>query len=165
MLLLFLFAGILLTIVFIGSKTITNVLEKNDSQTEMIMGIVVVTAISALMTLLYILAVGFKFMKLADPKQALGLPDGSIRAMIALILIMVFVMFGIYLFRSVGYGFTVTLRGGIKPDSLKTVNLDQYKQFSGAISVEFDKKDSTYSIIRPKSSIGTIRAHLGISGR
>jgi hypothetical protein len=40
-------------------------------------------------------------MNLTDPKQALGLPEGSIRAMIALVLIMVFIIFGILLFRKV----------------------------------------------------------------
>jgi hypothetical protein len=68
------------------------------------MGILVVFSIAALMTVLFILAAGFSAMSLADGKQALGLPEGSIRAMIALILVMVFIIFGIYLFRMVGYG-------------------------------------------------------------
>jgi hypothetical protein len=74
-------------------------------QPEIGMGLVIVSAIAIMMTLLFILAAGFTSMKLNDPKQPLGLPEGSIRAMIALILIMVFIIFGIHLFRVVGGGY------------------------------------------------------------
>jgi hypothetical protein len=68
---------------------------------ELMTGILVVFSIAALMTVLFILAAGFSSMNLTDPKQALGLPEGSIRAMIALVLIMVFIIFGIFLFRKI----------------------------------------------------------------
>jgi hypothetical protein len=83
---------------------------KNLSVTdELQIGFLVVGAIATFMTLLFILAAGFSAMNLTDPKQALGLPEGSIRAMIALILILVFVIFGIYLFHMTGTGTTVYL--------------------------------------------------------
>src|SRR5262245_50949345 len=69
---------------------------------EIQFGFMLVIAIIALITLLFIVAAGFAHLKLTDPKQALGLPEGSVRSMIALILIMVFIIFGIYLFRKVG---------------------------------------------------------------
>jgi len=69
---------------------------------ELMMGILIVFSIATLMTVLFLLAAGFSSMDLTDPKQALGLPEGSIRAMIALVLIMVFILFGIFLFRKVG---------------------------------------------------------------
>jgi uncharacterized protein YxeA len=71
---------------------------------EIRMGILVVGSIATLMNVLYLVAAGFSEIQLTDAKQALGLPEGSIRAMIALILIMVFIIFGIYLFRSVSAG-------------------------------------------------------------
>ncbi len=69
---------------------------------ELMMGLLVVFSITTLMTVLFILAAGFNLMRLTDEKQALGLPRGSIRAMISLVLIMVFIIFGIFLFRKVG---------------------------------------------------------------
>jgi hypothetical protein len=54
----------------------------------------------ALMIVLFLMAVGFSRLGLSDPQQALGLPEGSIRAMIALFLIMVFITFGLYLYRT-----------------------------------------------------------------
>jgi hypothetical protein len=72
---------------------------------EIQLGLLVVIAIIALITLLFIVAAGFAHLQLADKRQALGLPDGSIRAMIALILVLVFIIFGIYLFRLTGTGY------------------------------------------------------------
>jgi hypothetical protein len=75
---------------------------KANLDPEIQMGVLVVVAMATLMAVLFVLAAGFSSMNLTDPKQALGLPEGSIRAMIALSLIMVFIIFGIYLFRKVG---------------------------------------------------------------
>jgi hypothetical protein len=77
---------------------------KTNANDEIQMALVIVGGIATLMTILFVLAAGFSAMKLADNKQALGLPEGSIRAMIALVLIMIFIIFGIYLFRMIGTG-------------------------------------------------------------
>ena len=47
------------------------------------------------------MAAGFASLGLATPQHALGLPEGSIRALIALFLIMIFIMVSIHLFRTV----------------------------------------------------------------
>src|SRR5205807_3929303 len=67
---------------------------------------------------LFTVAAGFSAMKLTDPKQALGLPEGSIRAMIALVLIMIFIIFGIYLFRNVSGGIYNLLETKAAPPDL-----------------------------------------------
>jgi hypothetical protein len=97
------FLGVLILLIAAGSFLIYSFTKKGASD-ELQMGLLVVVAIAALMTVLFIIAAGFSAMSLTDPKQALGLPEGSIRAMIALVLVMVFIIFGIYLFRMVGYG-------------------------------------------------------------
>ena len=76
--------------------------------TEIEIGIIIVIAVAALMLLLFIMAAGFTILNLSDGKQALGLPEGSIRAMIALILVLVFIICGTYLFRLVGTGYATT---------------------------------------------------------
>lgn len=73
---------------------------------EVQLGLVIVLAVVLMMALLFIMAMGFQKVNLSDPRQALGLPEGTIRALIALILIMLFVIVGIYLFRVVGEGLT-----------------------------------------------------------
>jgi uncharacterized protein YxeA len=127
---LIIFAVLLLVLIVTGGFFIFRAFNYDSNQAELVMGIVVVTAIVALMTLLYIFAVGFNSMGLTDKRQALGLPDGSIRAMIALILIMVFIIFGIYLFRNVAYGFNTTLESAISYDSLKRIDLEKYKDLT-----------------------------------
>lgn len=105
---------------------------------EIEMGLMVVTAIAALMTLLFTVAAGFSIMGLTDARQPLGLPEGSIRAMIALILIMVFIIFGIYLFRMVGAG-TYNYIGNIpnKPDPAN---------FSDKIAFARNPDNNTYDV-------------------
>jgi len=86
----------------------------------------IVFAIVWFMALLFLMAAGFSRMGLADNKQALGLPEGSVRSMIALMLIMVFIIFGIYLFNRTGSGFWIRL-----PDSVGKPNFNTapYKTF------------------------------------
>lgn len=137
------FAGLLLLLVGVGGFLIWKVFNVDSEMPELLMGIFVVTAIAALMTLLYILAAGFKFMGLTDPNQPLGLPDGSIRAMIALILIIVFIIFGFYLYRNVGAGVSFELEKNISADSLKHVNMDKYKDMQPQV---IRSTDSTFTI-------------------
>ena len=71
---------------------------------ELQMSLVIVAAIVVFMSVLFLVAAGFSVMGLTDPRQALGLPEGSIRSVIALLLIMIFIIFGIHLFRVVANG-------------------------------------------------------------
>jgi hypothetical protein len=99
--LVWLFVLALFLVVVGGGVLIYFFTTKTTADPEVMMGILVVVAIATLMAVLFIVAAGFSSMSLTDPKQALGLPEGSIRAMIALVLIMVFIIFGIHLFRKV----------------------------------------------------------------
>lgn len=90
-----------LIVIIVGSGFVLSFFQARNADPEVMMGAVIVLSIATLMTVLFILAAGFSAMDLTDPKQALGLPEGSIRAMIALVLIMVFIIFGILLFRKV----------------------------------------------------------------
>ncbi len=137
------FAGLLLLLVGVSGYLVWRIFQDTDKMPELLMGVFVVTAIAALMTMLYLLAAGFKFMDLTDRTQPLGLPDGSIRAMIALILIIAFIIFGFYLYRSVGDGVSTVLEKNISADSLKNVNMNRYKNLQPQI---IQVTDSTYTI-------------------
>ena len=65
------------------------------------MGMVVVFAIIVLLIVLTATAAVFYRLNLTDPRQPLGLPEGSVRALIALFLIMVFIIMSAYLFRTI----------------------------------------------------------------
>ncbi|MBL0346634.1 hypothetical protein [Candidatus Villigracilis affinis] len=56
-----------------------------------------VSAVGLLISLAF-LAVSFSALELSDRNQALGLPEGSVRALIALLLIILFVVISIYLY-------------------------------------------------------------------
>jgi len=71
---------------------------------EIKIGLVIVLAIAILLILLYIIVIGFSHYNLTDHNEALGLPPGSVRALISLFLIMLFIIIGIYLVRIVSEG-------------------------------------------------------------
>lgn len=63
------------------------------------LGLLIVLGVGVLIVLLFIMASAFKTLHLTDPKEALGLPSGSIRAMIALLLIVIWAIVSIFVIR------------------------------------------------------------------
>src|SRR5205823_12786030 len=59
--------------------------------------LVVIASVIGLLAVLMMTALAFSSVKLADPAQALGLPEGSVRAVIALSLIVIFVIVVVFL--------------------------------------------------------------------
>lgn len=80
---------------------------------EIFIGLFIIIAVSIMLILLFIMTTGFSFLNLTDKNQALGLPEGSIRALIALLLIAMFVIVGVYLFRSLGYPANIGTLSGL----------------------------------------------------
>ncbi len=68
---------------------------------EIILSGLLVIGVIALLVALAFTAVVFKSLKLANPQGVLGLPEGSMRAVIALSLILIFMMSSIFLFYQV----------------------------------------------------------------
>ena len=100
------------SILFIGAQLLLIVslgiiVATLPKDSEVQLGFLVVIAVIALISLLFTVAAGFSRLQLTDGKQAMGLPEGSIRALIALILIMVFVIVSIYVFRLTGSGYDI----------------------------------------------------------
>lgn len=93
---------------------------------EIQMGLVVVFAIGSLLGLLIVMATIYSSLQLADPKQALGLPTGSVRAMIALLLILIFIFMSIYLFR------TIAGREGVP---LTDLTVDEISRLDGRVQI------------------------------
>jgi hypothetical protein len=71
---------------------------------ELILGLMIILGVSVLTVLLFIMASAFYALGLANPQEALGLPPGSVRAMIALLLIIIWAIVSIFIFRSIATG-------------------------------------------------------------
>ena len=80
------------------------------STAETHMGMVVVLSVSVVLVLLYLMAAGFASLGLASRQNAIGLPEGSMRALIALFLIMIFIMVSVHMFRAVAGQTGATLK-------------------------------------------------------
>src|SRR5262245_35879414 len=83
--------GTVLMIVFA-----TDHLEKDGSRPEIILPLLVITGVVALLATLAITAATFGLFDISDKSQALGLPAGSIQAVIALGLILIFAVVALY---------------------------------------------------------------------
>lgn len=60
--------------------------------------LLVIAGLVALLGILAVMAISFRTVNLANPSQALGLPEGTVRAVIALSLILIFAVVTVYLF-------------------------------------------------------------------
>ena len=77
-----------------------------------VFGAFIILLVGVLLALMFIFSAGFNSLNLSDPSKALGMPEGSIRAFIAISLIVVFVAIGIYVFHIIAVPLNVgTLKG------------------------------------------------------
>jgi hypothetical protein len=77
---------------------LTGMLKLDDEAVRL--PVLIITGVMALFATLALVAVTFSVAGLTDPNQALGLPEGSVRAAIALSLIVIFAITSIYLYSS-----------------------------------------------------------------
>ena len=117
---------------------------------EVQIGMVVVIAAGAVLVLLFMMAIAFDELGLGDPGQALGLPEGTVRAMIAVFLVVIFVVVGLYLFRVVAEdrGSPATLRG-LTLAEVKALNLEASNQRIDGLDREYNESEEfigTYTV-------------------
>lgn len=121
---------ILLIVAVLGYIVTSSTLAQTSP--DIIIGLVVVLSACVLVFLLFIMAAGFKVLGLNDPEQAVGLPKGTVSAMIALLLIIVWVIVSVYVFftlpgltkSSVGAGTTSTTTTTSNGNTVTTVAPD-----------------------------------------
>jgi hypothetical protein len=89
-----LFAGFLLIVVMLGFPFFFYIRSANLG---ILLPLLVVYGVVALLASLTVVAVVLAALNLSDPKGALGLPDGSVRALIALSLILIFTIVSVFL--------------------------------------------------------------------
>jgi hypothetical protein len=75
---------------------------------EIVLGVELVIGVIALIVSLVFMTVIFKSLNLTNPENSLGLPEGSIRAVIALSLILIFMISSVFLYYQVGHPATYT---------------------------------------------------------
>lgn len=76
-------------------------INNNTVGAQFYLSVLLVYSIIVLLVFLTFSSVVFKYIGMADPTQALGLPEGSIRAVIALGLILIFMISSLYLYGAV----------------------------------------------------------------
>src|SRR6266487_42816 len=76
--------------------------EEAKTNAPVMLTLVVLSGVIGLLAVLMMTALAFSAVKLSDKTQALGLPEGSVRAVIALSLIVIFVITVVFLFGNLG---------------------------------------------------------------
>ncbi len=113
-------------------------------QPEIILPLVVITGIVALLATLAITAATFGLFNLSDSKQALGLPAGSIQAVIALSLILIFAVVALY--ASGGTKSQEFKSTGLTRAQLRSIPPQQIVQIQRVKSK--NQKKASYTVVR-----------------
>jgi hypothetical protein len=109
-----------IVVVLIG---VAFVLKKWQLGNELALPVLAITGIIILLATLALVSIVFALFGLDEPKQALGLPDGSIRAVIALALIVLFGIFSVYFYSTLtnSGSTTGTTFDNLSPATAKTI--------------------------------------------
>ena len=91
-------AGILVTVTFVWAGGFVAFRSDNS---EVSLPVVIIAGLVVLITALGLLTFVFSELRLSDSKEALGLPSGSVRAVIALMLLVVFAIVAIFLYSDI----------------------------------------------------------------
>lgn len=90
---------------------------------EIYLPLLVIVGVAGLLASLTVAAVVFTAVNLADPEQAVGLPKGSVRALIALSLIIIFAITATFLYKTLYY--SVGPEGQLTPPSEEQIRFAQ----------------------------------------
>lgn len=94
------------------------------NETSLTLSAVVLVGFTLIVMLMAVLVIVFRVLGLADWKQALALPEGSVRALIAFSLVLVFVCLAAFLYNSVN---NVDLSSGAKVSKISKEELDNLR--------------------------------------
>lgn len=114
--------------------------------------LLVIAGLVSLIALLAVMAIAFKTVHLANQTQALGLPDGTVRAVIALSLILIFAVVTVYFFSDLSNGDNVSCQEiadlkkaggkGQRASSARRYEHDGEQQSCDAESINTRRRDS-----------------------
>jgi len=98
---------------------------RSTGQSEIQLPVLAILGVVGLLAVLTFMALVFSNLGLSDPREALGLPSGSIRAVIALSLIVIFVISAIFLFAVLSFPYqnSVTNVSAAQADSIPVTQL------------------------------------------
>jgi hypothetical protein len=136
--------GLTLLLLLVAVTGIPRILPPVPATAEIQVALILVLAVGVLMILLSLFAAGFAQNNLASKNRALGLPEGSVRALIAFFLLVIFIIMSVYLYR------TLT---DVPGDTLLNVTLAEIKELNQQI-MSIQRNDAgTFDVVlrRPAS--------------
>ena len=95
---------VLVVVLVFASKYLLGITAVGVGRNEVTLPLLAIGGVVVLILILTIVAAIFWFLDLTDRNQAMGLPEGSIRAVIALSLIVLFAILAVYLYEGISTG-------------------------------------------------------------
>jgi hypothetical protein len=135
--LLVIISAILLTLLVVG---VGCVVTGKDVGAEIALPIIAITGVVVLLGVLAFVAIGFSMVNLHDRTEALGLPPGSVRGVIALSLVVLFAILSVFLFGALKDGAAVTIATCLKQEQ-RIELLTSLGNRPGVASVQSDQMD------------------------
>lgn len=130
--------------------------QRNVGYTDVIFPLILVAGVVALVLVLAVLVGLFKRMGLTDSRYALGLPSGSISAIIALMLILVFAMLSVLVQVNVGYDIRVVTVTRAQADQISGVEVLARSCTGDVCTVERRLEKSPASVDIGKQLVTTV---------
>jgi hypothetical protein len=112
--------------------------------------LVVISGVIGLLAVLMMAALAFSAVKLADKTQALGLPEGSVRAVIALSLIVIFVITVVFLFAGLNP----------RPIEVEHLTLEQTTAIPGNVFISKQAEAPPAGAPAPAQQLYTVRRYV-----
>jgi len=108
--------------------------------------VLAIGGVIALLVVIALVAGAYTLFGLADAKEALGMPEGSVRAIIALSLIVLFAILTIYLYSDVSHPEVCTL-AGLSQDALdKFLTSEHGQKVIATVSTPLNDGSSAYTV-------------------
>jgi hypothetical protein len=129
---------LIVNIGMIGLGVLGIVLGGSDISPEITQTILLIAGVIALVATLLITGFVYKRMELSDPANAFGLPNGTIRAIIALGLVVIFSMASVYLYSQMRTPPDATVKG-LTQEQVGAIPADQILSISNHVPTKEEK--------------------------
>lgn len=143
-------AGVILAVAFIGLILIGWIIvrEKAGENPAIMLPVLVIAGVIILLVALTLAAVSFSTFGLANASEALALPPGSVRAVIALSLVVIFAILTVFLYVNLSAANEGTLAVGLKQDDANKL----VSQLTADQKTRVDIRKSTEATPAPSAS-------------
>ena len=150
-------------LLFLALFILANLIHSLELTNEVSLPLLAIAGVVVLLGALALVSIAFKIMDMADPQEALALPAGSIRAVIALSLVVLFAILTVFLFSSLSNGGAVHTLTCLTPSQKDTFEHNLGSQVLLSVESAVSDKEKPCSALAAGASETTKKGGEGTS--